>query len=111
MAFLIYESTGDKELLSSTVVPEHAELMELRDVSGSISLACESCYTLPCLRCCNLHGAAWDCFVCVRNSGVLARRKKNKSTVAHPEVPMEIPKRNLSQSVKNYNRDILTSAI
>lgn len=37
---------------------EHAGLLELRDVGGNISSACESCYTLPCLRCCNLHGVA-----------------------------------------------------
>lgn len=79
LVFLIYESTCDKELLSSKVGPEHAELMELWDVSGSISLACETCYTLPCLRCCSLHGAAWDWFVLVRNSEVLARIKKKKN--------------------------------
>lgn len=67
--FLIYESTCDKELLSSKVAPEHAESMELGD---------ESCRALPCLRCCSLRGAAYDSFVLMRNSAVLARRGEKK---------------------------------
>jgi len=73
LVFLIYESTRDEKLLSSAIGPEHAELMELRDVSGSISLVHERCCTSPCPRCCSLLGAARDPSVFRRNSGVLAK--------------------------------------
>lgn len=110
--FLIYESTWDKGLISQ-VAAEHAELMELRGVSGSIFLASESCSTLPCLRCCSLWGCVRLLCVCERFRGIgkEVKKKTNHLTVACPEAPMEIPKSNLSQSMKNCNRDVLTSTV
>lgn len=58
---------------------------------------------------------AWGCIqlfpTCEKFRGIGKEEKKIVSIVARAEVAMEIPKRNLSQSMKNYNRDILVSAI
>lgn len=89
--FLIYESICDKELLSSKVVPEHSELKESRDVSGSLFFWHGNPASL-----CHARGAA----ICVGLPGTILylweiqgywQGGKKKSSLSHPEVPMEIP--------------------